>query len=191
MTNFGTQNFLHYLVLVVFHGGKDAMGQLLVRQPLLQITRTRAAVDNHVIISCRNTLNRHAQQLMGLLGIRLGRVERAQVLLLERVVQLIHQILELDVRRALVRVDVLSKHRRVANLANRLVLARIVADKILFTRIRHSLIKRRCPADDTVLVNMDAGELRLLQALNQTRHGKLVLTIRVLLVVCAANEPSI
>ena len=103
---------------------------------------------------------------MRFLCVRLGRIKRTQILLLKRIVQLIHQVLELDVRRALVRVDILSKHRRVANLANRLVLARIVADEILFTRGRHSFIKRRRPADNAVFVNMDAGELRLLQALN-------------------------
>lgn len=103
---------------------------------------------------------------MRFLGVRFRRIESTQVLLLERIVQPVHQVLELDVRLVLVWIDVLGEYRWIANFSDGFMLARVVSEKVLLARRGHCLVKRRRPTDDAVLIDVDACELVLLQALN-------------------------
>ena len=72
------------------------MRQLFISQSLFKITRSSTAVNDNIIITSRNTGNRHPQQFMGLLSVNLRRIKRTEILLLKRIVQFVHQILKAD-----------------------------------------------------------------------------------------------
>ena len=131
------------------------MGQLLIRQPLLQIARTCATVDDHIVIASRYTLDCHPQKLMGLLCIKFRRIKCTEVLFLQCVIELVHQILELNIGLAFVRIDVVCKRRRIANLTSRIVLACLITQKILFTSLWTCPIESCSPSDNAILVNMN------------------------------------
>ena len=111
---------------------------------------------------------------MSFYGISLGRVKRTEVLLLERVVELVHEVLELYVRLPHIWQKIILENSWLTDFANSLVLPRVIADKVLFSSIGHSAIISRRPPDDAVLVNMDFGPILLFEDFDEIRRFELV-----------------
>lgn len=74
------------------------MTQLFFRQHCFQISCARTAIQNNVIISFRNSCNRHTQEFCRFSAIRFRRVEGTKIFFLEPIVEFIHQILKPFIR---------------------------------------------------------------------------------------------
>ena len=143
------------------------MPELFVGQSLLQVPRAGAAVDDHVVVSFRDATNGRPQELLRLFCVDGGRVEGAEVLLLQRVVEPVHEVLEADVAFTLVRQDPVSEDAGPADFPYCSVKTRFVAEEVLLPGFGPQAVKLPGPADDAVLVYVDLRPPALLQRLDQ------------------------